>query len=341
MRILSATLNLRRGRRSTDSCVALDAAVGHNSGGVEVSVFDSETRNGLGTGCRSFSATQYTDIKQTTVSVHVGTEGDCVPLRLSDYAAVRECTTSGVDNAACAAAKPGDSYIDIGTAGTIIATAVNAPPASPPPASPPPPFGRATLVYTLPGAPRALDIRYTANIDASGAKMALRAGCTVEWSNGTIYASLVPFIDREKRASLKYTRADVPKPESAFSEGTLPQKTSVDTKLHVDASIDAVNTSGTMTASGTTVVLLSKSWQGQPTTTTGALSNFEPTRYRLFCGATVEDGDGTLMTAKVTLTDFTGSICYAKGTAPLGDGGVALDAGALDAGQLDAARDAK
>ncbi len=260
---------------------------------------------------------------------------ECVDLALGSYKREDGCTTSEKAETSCAA-NPKGSTLSFGADGVISAVAQNNPlldvgdhKAG---------FGAANLIFTIPGAPRSLDVTYELSIDErTDSKMKVRAGCFVEWSGSGAFNTLLPLLSRENLFALSYTRNGAGAGADAVVTGaTIPNRAlTLSTNLSIAAGIGGSSVSGSVREGMTPY--LTKSWSGQPSALVGTLPPFEPTQYRLFCGGTVEDGDAKLMQIKLRIGKTTGKICYRKGEVPS-----PLDAGAVDGSSPpDAATDAR
>jgi hypothetical protein len=97
-------------------------------------------------------------------------------------------------------------------------------------------------------------------------------------------------------------------------------------------------------------VYLDVSKVGPPVSGQGILTTFDPVTFTIYCGMSVQNGDGTLMKATGTSFDPKITACYPKGTAPAkpvyappadagADAAVTPDGGTGDAGPKDAGID--
>ncbi len=260
---------------------------------------------------------------------------ECVDIALATYKREDSCTTSETKEASCAA-NPKGSTLSFGADGIISAVAQNNPVVAV--GDHKAGFGAANLIFTLPGAPRSLDLNYELSIDErSDAKMKIRAGCFVEWSGSGAFNTLIPLLSREKLFALSYTRNGAGSGSDAVATGaTIPNRAlTLSTNLSIAAGVGGSSVSGSIREGMTPY--LTKSWSGQPSAPVGTLPPFEPTQYRLFCGGTVEDGDANLMQIKLRIGKVSGKICYRKGEVP-----APSDAGTPDASPpRDAAADAR
>lgn len=260
---------------------------------------------------------------------------ECVDLALASYRREDGCTTSEKAETSCAA-NPKGSTLSFGADGVISAVAQNNPLLDV--ADHKAGFGAANLIFTIPGAPRSLDVTYELSVDErSDSKMKVRAGCFIEWSGSGAFNTLIPLLSRENLFALSYTRNGAGAGADAVVTGaTIPNRPlTLSTNLSIAAGIGGSSVSGSVREGMTPY--LTKSWSGQPSAPVGTLPPFEPTQYRLFCGGTVEDGDAKLMQIKLRISKVTGKICYRKGEVP-----ALTDAGATDASPpRDAAADAR
>jgi hypothetical protein len=243
---------------------------------------------------------------------------ECAALALASYERKEECRTSEGEDASCAA-NPKGSTLSLGADGVISAVAQNNPllDAGDHKAG----FGVANLIFTLPGAPRTLDLNYELSIDElSPAKMKIRAGCFVEWSGAGAFNTLIPLLSRENLFALSYTRNGAGAGADAIVTGaTIPNRPlTLSTNLSIAAGIGGSSVSGSIREGMTPY--LTKSWSGQPSAPVGTLPPFEPTQYRLFCGGTVEDGDANLMQVKLRISKVSGKNLLPKRGSSCPDG---------------------
>lgn len=231
---------------------------------------------------------------------------ECRPLDLFAYEYEDSCVTSGAPKDDCTQRDATRSHTIVDGAGrSILANAVNDPATGY--------FGTAYRIFVIPNGPRRVTLQGTlSGIETrSDAKMQVRAGCFFEWSGSDMYNTLIPYVSREDRLAIKYSRNGTPPGDGVESLGqpapTVP--TPLALQLSVDASVSFSAASGTVRAGSSN--LLGKSWTGQPAIASGTAAGFDPTKFRIFCGATVEDGDGRPMHVNVSLTDIQGTVCYA------------------------------
>lgn len=231
----------------------------------------------------------------------------CQPLDLFDYEFENSCVTSGGEKDECSQADDAHSHTVIDTATrSISARAVSDPTGY---------FGTAYRIFTIPNGPQRVTVQgsLTGLETRSNAKMQVRAGCFFEWSGNEMYNTLIPFVSREGRFALKYSRNGIAPGDGVESLGEpVPAgPVALSLQLSVDASVAFSGASGIVRAAdGTTY--LRKSWTGQPAIASGTAASFDPSKFRIFCGATVEDGDGKPMSVAVRLSDIQGTVCYAQ-----------------------------
>jgi hypothetical protein len=235
----------------------------------------------------------------------VAVPDDCVPLDLFSYEFENSCVTSGGDKDECDHADATHSYTTVDTAArSITATAISQPPGY---------FGTAYRIFTVPNGPHRVSIQgaLTGLESRSAAKMQVRAGCFFEWSGNDMYNTLIPYVSREGRFAIKYSRNGIAPGDGVESLGlAVPAgQLALQLQLSVDASVKFSAAAGIVRGpSGPPY--LNKSWTGQPAIVSGVAESFDPSKFRIFCGATVEDGDGTPMSVAVTLSGIQGSVCY-------------------------------
>lgn len=173
-------------------------------------------------------------------------------------------------------------------------------------------FGTAYRIFVVPNGPKRVTLQGTLTglETRSDAKMQVRAGCFFEWSGDDMYNTLIPYVSRENRFALKYSRNGTPPGDGVESVGQEAprQPQTLQMQLSVDASQKFSAATGIIRAGGSS--LLNKSWTGQPAISSGIADGFDPTKFRIFCGATVEDGDGKPMSVDVMLSDIQGTVCY-------------------------------
>lgn len=268
--------------------------------------------------------TVMTGVCTATFSCSTKFEGDvvadelqCQPLDLFAYEFENSCVTSGAAKDECNLVDAAHSHTVVDpTKRSIAATAINSTVDGY--------FGTAYRIFVIPNGPKRVTLQgsLTGLETRSDAKMQVRAGCFFEWSGNDMYNTLIPYVSRENRFALKYSRNGTPPGDGVESVGQEAPRapTALQLQLSVDASLKFSAATGIIRSSGTS--LLNKSWTGQPAISTGIADSFDPTKFRIFCGATVEDGDGKPMSVSVSLSDIQGTVCYGKSGAGVGaDGG--------------------
>lgn len=238
----------------------------------------------------------------------------CVPLALLNYRAETSCT-SAIGKESCEAG--GASRLDVDAVnGSLLAVASNDPAAG---GADAPKFGVANMTFVPPGEPRRLSMKYALSLrERSDATMSARVGCFLEWSGSDRYNVLIPRVGRDGRFAAQYTRNNQPghAAESVVLGQAAPwDGRTLQVELDVVAGRDASTVSVRIFRSQTTY--LQGSWSGQPLLSNGdVLPGFDPTQVRIFCGTTVEDGDGTAMLSTVFVSEVSGEICYLEGDVP-------------------------
>ena len=230
---------------------------------------------------------------------------ECVPLDLFSYEYENSCVTSGGDKDECNLADAAHSHTVVDTAShSIAALAVSDPTGY---------FGTAYRIFTVPNGPKRVTVQgsLTGLETRSAAKMQVRAGCFFEWSGNDLYNTLIPYVSREGRFAIKYSRNGTPPGNGvdSFGLGVPDGPVPVALQLSVDASVAFSAAAGNVRGKSGTAYL-DKVWTGQPAIETGTAQSFDVTKFRIFCGATVEDGDGKPMSVDVLLSNIQGTVCY-------------------------------
>jgi|GEM_PF-2601885 len=275
---------------------------------------------------------------------------DCITFSVFDLPDEGFCRTSGSLDDSCDGANGHSKVVVDRKAKTVVGTAVNDPKVLV--AGVPAVNGEAYAVFNLPQSPRKVILDHTFRVDErSASKMAFTPGCSLEWTAGKIQDNLDLNVGRDNLAGIYYYRGSIPN-DGSFLTGLPFPTTRVGTfngRLEAYASAKATRIATKITEGSTVYLDVSKI--GPPVSGQGILTTFDPVTFTIYCGMSVQDGDGTVMQATGTSFDPKITACYPKGTAPplpvyvppedAGvDSGPVFDSGApTDAGPKDAGTD--
>jgi hypothetical protein len=274
---------------------------------------------------------------------------DCITFSVFDLQDRGFCRTSGTIDDNCDGANGHSKVVVDRVARTVTGTAFNDPKveASGLPAV----NGEAYAVFDLPQSPRKVILDHTFRVDEkSASKMAFTPGCSLEWVSGKIQDNLDLNIGRDNLSGIYYYRGSIPNDGSFLTGLPFPTTRSgtFTGLLEAYASARATRIATKVTEGSTVYLDVSKI--GPPVSGQGALTMFDPVTFTIYCGMSVQDGDGTLMKATGTSIDPKVTACYPKGTAPAKpvyvppadagvDAAVTPDSGTADAGPKDAGAD--